>query len=697
MVTPTNSFTLASFHLTCFIAVFLLQANFSDAQSTTQPPKIEWGRYFDDPAAQQGFNWSKEDLGEKVYSFENNLYILGRTKSDTDAYVNCSGVPASGNGDAFVASYNPVCHTYNWISYFGGPGGTEYAYCGALDKVDGITYIYIAGEVNCKKQADRLTAAVCVTDSGCLSVYQDKAADKWDGFIAKYNAGTGELLRWTYIGGLARDQILAIAVDTITHDVYFNGYTESPSFVNYSAWNFTPYKSDLSGKGDMFIGCFDSCLSSLEYFTYYGGNSSDRGHEIEILYGSNDSVTTPYLVISGTTQSASGIVPDSSQNYYDNTYGGVTDGKVPDAFMLIWNVNHLSSDPDWSTYLGGNGADRGRGISTTSNNDIYWTGQTNSSPDDEKFVMTEDAYQQQRIGGVDCFLAKFHIESFDTMVSSLQLLTYFGGVKDDYAKSVHTFHTNDGSNGTDSVAIAGLTYSADLPGEDSTALFLSKDLNGNAKETKRDAFIAVLTKDPANPSSPQKLSSFAYLGGENDETDIKQNDVLVQKSYNPGLDLGPNGSLFIIYSSKGTRTKKNGKIPIEYSAFHCPDSGCNNTSTFQPDAYFAQVYPFEQHFIEDNCLGKMGNEQGELMDKDVVRFYPVPFSTITILDINATDDVTGEVLIYDLFGRMIMEKKLSLHTGSNKISCDFSGYAAGVYLSRIRLGDEYYEIKITKQ
>lgn len=672
----------------CFSLVFLLQTNFSHAQIPTQPAKIAWGRYLDDPAAQPGFNWSKEDLGDKVYYFENNIYMVGRTKSDTNAFVNCTGASASGFGDAFVASYNPVCNSYNWISYFGGPGGTEYAYCAALDKIDGINYIYIAGEINCKKKSDRQTAGICFTTSGCPSIYQDKAADKWDGFIAKYNASTGTLIRWTYIGGMERDQILGITVDTVTHDVYFNGYTESPAFVNYTAWNITPYKSDLSGKGDMFFGCIDSCLSTLKYYSFYGGNSSDRGHEIDILYNNSDQ----YLVMSGTSQSSSGIVPATGQDYYDKTFGGTVD-----AFMLIWNVNNLSSNPNWSTYLGGSGADRGRGLSITSNNDIYWTGQTNSSPDNEKFVMTDDAYQTQRKGGIDCFLAKFHIESFNPVVNNLQLLTYFGGVNDDFAKSVHAFHTNDGSNGTDSVAIAGLTYCADLPIKDSTSIFLSKDINGNGKETKRDAFIAVLTKDPANPSSPQKLSSFAYLGGEGDETDIKQNDVLVQKSYNPGLDLGPNGSLFIIYSTKGTKTKKNGNITVEYSAFHCPDGGCSNASTFQPDAYFAQVYPFTQHFVADNCVDRSEDELNDLVNTDVVRFYPVPVSSISMLDIKVSEDATGELMIYDLYGRMIMNSNLSVQAGETKIPIDFSNYAAGVYLSRITLGSKLYEVKVIKE
>src|SRR5439155_10648037 len=102
----------------------------------------------------------------------------------------------------------------------------------------------------------------------------------------------------------------------------------------------------------------------------------------------------------------------------------------------------------------------------------------------------------------------------------LSQLTYFGGDKDDFVKTVVPFRTNSNSTGDDSVAIAGLTYSNDMGY--SAGYFLSDSINGNNKEKNRDAILAVLTKDPANPTAKQKLSSFAYLGGNKDETDIKQ-------------------------------------------------------------------------------------------------------------------------------------------------------------------------------
>jgi hypothetical protein len=53
--------------------------------------------------------------------------------------------------------------------------------------------------------------------------------------------------------------------------------------------------------------------------------------------------------------------------------------------------------------------------------------------------------------------------------------------------------------------------------------------------------------------------------------------------------------------------------------------------------------------------------------------------------------------MYDLFGRMIMERKVLLHTGDNNMDFDFSPYPSGVYLSKVIIDGKVYELKITKQ
>ncbi|MEO5673458.1 MAG: T9SS type A sorting domain-containing protein [Chitinophagales bacterium] len=664
------------------------------AQPVFQPAQIAWGRYLDDPLP--GFNWAHEDLGDRIYYHKQNIYVVGRTKSDTNYSAGCSGVNPSGTGDAFVASYNTICHTYNWIRYFGSATSLDYAYCAAIDPVGDSGWIYIAGEVNETGPKSNLPLAYSCTTTGCSSIFQTKPGDKKDAFIAKFNLKTGKLVRWTYLGGKGMDQILSLDVDTVTHNVYFAGYSESTAFITYSNYGFTPYKGEFTGLGKAIFGGFDSCLNTLKYFSYYGGNGNDRAHDLQILYANN----TRYLVISGTTQSHSGIVPVNG-NYWDNTFGGgKRDQKNPDAFLLIWNVNTLSSAPDWSSYVGGSNIDRGRGIDITDNNDIYLVSQTLCTPDTNgsKFIPTTDAYMPLGSTRYNSWLAKFHIDSFNApMGVHLSLLTFMGGGKDDFVKSVRAFHTNDSSDGRDTVVVAGLTYSNDFASADTNAYFLSGPINGNNKEKKRDAFIAVFTKDPLNPSAQQKQSSFTYLGGEKDETDIKADSTLVQKSYNPGIALGPNGSVFIVYSTLGIKSKINGNIPVEYSAYHCPNGTCDSGPKAQPDAYFAQVYPFPQNFIPPVCIPGQYSKEGLLSSNDV-SFYPVPFSGITTLSIASNREERAEIYIYDIYGKIILQEKVALHPGDNRISFDLSEQPSGMFISRIVRNDVKDNfVKITKE
>jgi len=664
------------------------------AQGITQPAQIAWGSYFGDNAP--GSHFDKEDIGDRIYYYDNSVYFVGRTKSDSLYATSTGKTTPNLEGDAFIASYNPVCHTYNWIRYFGGPTSEDYAYCAAFDKVGDNSWVYIAGEMNenSNPKSDMLKAKSYIT-SGCSSIFQAKPANKQEAFIAKFNAVTGELVRWTYLGGMGMDQILSMKVDTVTHILYFAGYTESPAFLTYSNYNFVPYKSDFNGIGKMFFGGFDSCLNTLEYFSYYGGNGWDRAHDMAILYANN----TRYLVMSGTTQSQSGIVPPHVP-CFDSTYAaGKVDNKNPDAFLLIWNVNTLSSPPDWCTYWGGSKVDRGRGVDVTSNNEIYLSGQTTSDPDTgafATFVPTIDAYMPKASTHFNSYVAKFKIDSFNApMGVHLSLFTYIGGNRDDYAKSVLAFHTNNSTNGTDTFVVAGLTYSSDMASKDPTSNFLSNAINGSGKDKKRDAFLAVLTKDPVNHAAKQKLSSFAYLGGENDETDIKIDSAEVQKSYNPGIALGPNGSVFIVYTTMGTKTKANGNIPVQYGSYHpAVDSGAKART----DVYFAQVYPFIQHFTPATCpLPAKGAENEISATADNLSFYPVPFSTVTTMEVFADDDNVANISIYDLLGRTIMEKKVSLLEGENKVPFDFSSYPEGMYMSKVVMDGKVYEIKLTKQ
>src|SRR5690349_9429006 len=130
MKTPLLFTTQQTAYACLPIIIFLTLITYSpvsEAQVITQVPQIVWGRYFDDTVA--GSHFDKEDIGDRIYYFDNTLYFVGRTKSDS-LYPTATGHTCTNpDGDAFVASYNPVCQSYNWIRYLGGPTAEEYAYC----------------------------------------------------------------------------------------------------------------------------------------------------------------------------------------------------------------------------------------------------------------------------------------------------------------------------------------------------------------------------------------------------------------------------------------------------------------------------------------------------------------------------------------------------------------------------------------
>ena len=67
------------------------------------------------------------------------------------------------------------------------------------------------------------------------------------------------------------------------------------------------------------------------------------------------------------------------------------------------------------------------------------------------------------------------------------------------------------------------------------------------------------------------------------------------------------------------------------------------------------------------------------------------------MDIFANHQNEATISMYDLFGRMTMEKKVSLQAGDNKVPFDFSSYPSGMYMSKVIMDGKIYESKITKQ
>ena len=126
--------------------------------------------------------------------------------------------------------------------------------------------------------------------------------------------------------------------------------------------------------------------NSLAYSTYVGGNVADFGHDIAI-----DSAGSAYVVGQTTSTDFDAV------NAIQGDPGDASD----DAF--VFKLNPAGSALAYSTYLGGNGGDRGFGIAVDSGGSAYVVGEQGSSSG-FPFV---DPYEGDTPGTTDAFVSKF--------------------------------------------------------------------------------------------------------------------------------------------------------------------------------------------------------------------------------------------------------------------------------------------------
>jgi len=80
-----------------------------------------------------------------------------------------------------------------------------------------------------------------------------------------------------------------------------------------------------------------------------------------------------------------------------------------------------------------------------------------------------------------------------------------------------------------------------------------------------------------------------------------------------------------------------------------------------------------------------------------IEISPNPFIESVRLNINATHNQNATIEIVDAMGRNIMEKRISLQSGSNKIILDGSRCSVGNYFLRVITTDKVQTIRITRQ
>ncbi|MFX1535111.1 MAG: SBBP repeat-containing protein, partial [Promethearchaeota archaeon] len=242
-------------------------------------------------------------------------------------------------------------------------------------------------------------------------------------------------LRYEGIDQLSIDKTGALIAQTplrslIDQDLFI--YQDTPKGRHEIRGAFTLYDDTTFGFHlfDSFFSEFPLVFDPLIWSTILGDEYSDRGYSIALDASNN-------VYVTGYTNSAN--FPTTSGAYNE------THTKHYDAFVCKLSAD--GSSLGYSTFLGGNDNDVGKGIALDASNNAYITGHTFS----RNFPTTSGAYDETYNNYSDVFVCKLSADG-----SSLGYSTFLGGSLHDYGMGIAL----DASN---NAYITGYTNSTDFP------------------------------------------------------------------------------------------------------------------------------------------------------------------------------------------------------------------------------------------
>src|SRR5256885_12977811 len=226
---------------------------------------------------------------------QGQAYVAGQTSSSNFPRTNAYQSSLSGPSDAFVTKLNATGSDVVFSTFLGG-SGFDGATGVALDHRD---RVYVTGTTNSM-------------DFPLIRPFQSKNRGGFtDGFIAKLDSQTSELVYSTYLGGTGFDVPLRIAVNG-RDEPSVVGFTSSTDFPTYNALN----SFYGGGAADAFVAMLDRSGQKLRFATYLGGTGDDYGYGITIGRGNT-------VWVGGSTSSKDFPILDAFQPAYS---GGPFDG-----------------------------------------------------------------------------------------------------------------------------------------------------------------------------------------------------------------------------------------------------------------------------------------------------------------------------------------------------------------------------------
>ncbi|WP_410320262.1 SBBP repeat-containing protein [Methanobrevibacter sp.] len=258
-------------------------------------------------------------------------------------------------------------------------------------------------------------------------------------------------------------------------------------------------------------------------------------------------------------------------------------------------------DQSIGTYMGGNGNDKGKGVYTDADGNIYLAMETNS----QDLKTTDNAYQANISGGKDLFVSKYSAKG-DLIYS-----TFIGGSATEMQKDLKV-------DSLGNVYIIGFTNSANFP---VTPNAFQKTINGS-----QDAFLTVL-----NPEGTGLIYS-TFLGGS-----------IVDRAW--ALAIGDNGTAYI----QGITNSLN--FPVTADAYQKDKDGVNwslddpDDITFQNsfDLFLSKLNIYSGELQYSTYFGARGSDStygSVAVDKNEVIYFA---GTTTSIDFPTTENAFRDV------------------------------------------------------
>jgi hypothetical protein len=294
------------------------------------------------------------------------LGVSGATTSTDLPLANpVQGSYGGGRWDGFAVKINPAGSATVFSTYLGGEAlDGAYLAFGA----DGAVYLAsITGSPDFRTTAN--------------AFQKSYGGGLYDGAVTKLSANGGNVLYSTFLGGAGRDDMVDVCVDS-AGSVIVSGMTDSTDFPVVNA-----LQSAKSRLFDGFVSKLTPNGSGLVLSTYYGGDDNDVADEVD-----TDGLDFVYVALSTSSRNLRMLHPVQA------SYGG---GSSDGALVKMTSTGTLV----YSTYFGGAGSDRGRGVAMDAAGNGYLCGITNSA-DLLRGRPAGEAYQPSLRGPFDSFLVR---------------------------------------------------------------------------------------------------------------------------------------------------------------------------------------------------------------------------------------------------------------------------------------------------